>query len=974
MKKSFIFFLATSIFAFFSFCFTFYGYFLAGGAKFSDSSKINFLDKGETQWFDRKGKLVILIVDSLRYDYLSSSGQDLAGDRNKFHQLIDASNKSPENFVFVKIRADAPTMTADRIPCIATGNIPAKTGLLQAFKASALIEDSFVRQLKLHGKKSYYFGDPLWTGFFPSDQWTESTGIPDFTLRDNGADDKTFEYINGKLDENKFDLLFTHLITVDHMAHAYSLGDARVGAQIKVVDDFIMNVFKKIDDETTVVIFGDHGAKFSGVHGGASEDEITTAFLAYNKKGFQKYNEKDLTEIMRSVKEASSPVKQQDITPTLSMLMGLPLPFSNLGQIIPDIYPVINSKEECAFETKLAHDNYLNSLQILNYIKRFQEEIHLFEQNDMDEVNKLSQQIGSLYEQVTSGNCNKAADLVIKAQSFSEMAYKLTRGAGTFDMLIIYQSYALLVLVVLSYVLITQYLYRYGANENDIKFFENGFNFKSYLKKLGIILAVTLFASGVTLYYEGKVVHCFAAILICAAIWLCGILSIPLFAKKILRQDFQQAKNPSESPLPLVNHHKETSQTQEERSEAVEVNSNIVADGIVIPAQSKEDDERLVVFGDRSQAFSSQLFFMFQSPWITVSAIFIVSYCLYCVHLGIFKINTYQYIEPASPFFVLAALTYKISQIFPQKAKEIMIFSTISCVFLLIHGITLSSDKIRICLGIILVFDSVWTQTTHITKKLGAPTIFAVAFLTCFAFLASYHLINDSDNYLFQIVLPRLVWAVLVVLLILTGFLRKRIQLAKKSLQLCLFLYLILLQKPNQIISFALLFVALNGVNHAFKNAKPSNYLYPLCMAFVCQFGLHVLGHTDFHVPSQFGQAFIGLHDFNPVLSPLMISLDIMTTYILGLMSLTNYNNPSWKGAEKAKGVEAEEVIIPREQRKMIKKRNIILFVFMYSIIYFGASAKLYFWRYLFLAEAQEKVFMDFGILTVVSVCGLAIF
>lgn len=38
-----------------------------------------------------------------------------------------------------------------------------------------------------------------------------------------------------------------------------------------------------MDDDTTLVIFGDHGMTSGGSHGGSSEDEIRTALFAYQK-------------------------------------------------------------------------------------------------------------------------------------------------------------------------------------------------------------------------------------------------------------------------------------------------------------------------------------------------------------------------------------------------------------------------------------------------------------------------------------------------------------------------------------------------------------------------------------------------------------------------------------------------------------------------------------------------------------------
>lgn len=41
-----------------------------------------------------------------------------------------------------------------------------------------------------------------------------------------------------------------------------------------------------MDDQTTLVVFGDHGMTESGNHGGGSENEMRTVLFAYQKTAF----------------------------------------------------------------------------------------------------------------------------------------------------------------------------------------------------------------------------------------------------------------------------------------------------------------------------------------------------------------------------------------------------------------------------------------------------------------------------------------------------------------------------------------------------------------------------------------------------------------------------------------------------------------------------------------------------------------
>lgn len=81
-----------------------------------------------------------------------------------------------------------------------------------------------------------------------------------------------------------------------------------------------------MDNETLLVIMGDHGMTETGDHGGDSLLELNTALIFYSKK-------ENL--IKSSVVEET---RQINLTPTLALLLGIPIPFSNLGIVIESMF------------------------------------------------------------------------------------------------------------------------------------------------------------------------------------------------------------------------------------------------------------------------------------------------------------------------------------------------------------------------------------------------------------------------------------------------------------------------------------------------------------------------------------------------------------------------------------------------------------------------------------------------------------
>ncbi|RQM23537.1 hypothetical protein B5M09_010006 [Aphanomyces astaci] len=120
------------------------------------------------------------------------------------------------------------------------------------------------------------------------------------------------------------------------------------------------------------VILGDHGMSSDGNHGGATDDETGAALFLYSKA--LPLHVLDGTRSLYDVLFYPDPdtsavrsVAQVDLVPTLSLLMGLPIPFGNLGAVIPQLFfePSSNqtspsasiSSNQTSFSAALAHLN-----------------------------------------------------------------------------------------------------------------------------------------------------------------------------------------------------------------------------------------------------------------------------------------------------------------------------------------------------------------------------------------------------------------------------------------------------------------------------------------------------------------------------------------------------------------------------------------------------------------------------------------
>ena len=454
-------------------------------SKLPNKIEISQFQQDHWPYFEQKSKVIMIVIDSLRFDYMfNETGVHHPENwyRNQYHKFLKIVNKSPENSVALKLYVDPPTRTPNRVQCLVSGNIPQKLIGLQAFGGLPIDEDTVLHQLVKTGKrKAYFAGDPLWYEYFGKDlnYVPETKG---FNIKDTEVDHAPMEYIRKVAKTNDFDMLIGHMLGVDHMAHLKGVLDPGVSKVKNKIDEFLVELANGMDDETTLILTGDHGSTLTGSHGLESYEEMYIPLIAYNKKGFQKYQQKDMKEVMRSLKEAKI-IDKIDITPTLAMLLGVPVPFSNLGQVIEDLYPAgkIPQTEVCpenSFAIQALYNNYLTSVQILHYLfeKNAKSKMKMFDQKGLDAAKASLQEIENDYHAIQAiiSNPEKCQEthqmiieFIIKCQKFAPQVYQIVKNANTFDLLIAAAAVFGLSLVMLAFILIIQYIYSAGYQEKS---------------------------------------------------------------------------------------------------------------------------------------------------------------------------------------------------------------------------------------------------------------------------------------------------------------------------------------------------------------------------------------------------------------------------------------------------------------------------------------------------------------------------
>lgn len=350
---------------------------------------------------------VLWIIDALRYDYIADAEVETVANTSwtpnpHYHNaflLPSQLHRQSGSFSFSFLShflADAPTTTLQRLKGLTTGSLPTFIDAGSNFGGSVISEDTWLAQLRFKTAKDGragmgFVGDDTWVTVFPSlfDQsWTwpyDSFNVEDLDGVDRGVESKLDEFLQPNKAENMSDwrLLVAHMLGVDHVGHRLGASHPRMRTKLQEMDTFMARLVDGLPDDALLVLMGDHGMDERGDHGGDGELEVGAGLWMYSKTSQHGKGLSD--EVLESIAAPSralipshlpfsplpSPpfahrghrsVPQIDFVPTISLLMGLPIPFNNLGSVIPEAFGSLEH---------LLRALRINAIQIHRYLQEY---------------------------------------------------------------------------------------------------------------------------------------------------------------------------------------------------------------------------------------------------------------------------------------------------------------------------------------------------------------------------------------------------------------------------------------------------------------------------------------------------------------------------------------------------------------------------------------------------------------------------
>ncbi|MPC12532.1 GPI ethanolamine phosphate transferase 3 [Portunus trituberculatus] len=310
-------------------------------------------------------KAIIVIIDALRYDFAhynaSLKDEDALPYQNKMPVFGEMVKQYPRQAQLSPFMADPPTTTMQRLKGLTTGSLPTFIDASHNFASEEIEEDNIVDQLVRHGRHVTVLGDDTWGGLFPG-RFNRSHLYSSFNVMDlHTVDRGVLSHLGEEMGRDDWEVIVAHFLGVDHCGHRYGPNHPQMAAKLTQMNKAVSQIIAGMDNNTLLLVLGDHGMTQTGDHGGDSREEVEAALFVYSPALHLPFPPVH-----------TLPVAQVDLVPTLALCLGVPVPFSSLGKVMESALVTAGMSAEEA-EKQRHRGLHLNVQQVKRYLTAYRE-------------------------------------------------------------------------------------------------------------------------------------------------------------------------------------------------------------------------------------------------------------------------------------------------------------------------------------------------------------------------------------------------------------------------------------------------------------------------------------------------------------------------------------------------------------------------------------------------------------------------
>ncbi|XP_062064006.1 GPI ethanolamine phosphate transferase 3 isoform X9 [Lepus europaeus] len=313
----------------------------------------------------RFSRVVLVLIDALRFDFAQPqrsaeppASLPFLGKLGSLQKILETQ---PHHARLYRAQVDPPTTTMQRLKALTTGSLPTFIDAGSNFASHAIVEDNLIKQLNSAGRRIVFMGDDTWKALFPG-AFSQAFFFPSFNTRDlHTVDNGILEHLYPTMDSGEWDVLIAHFLGVDHCGHRHGPHHPEMAKKLSQMDQVIQGLVERLENDTLLVVAGDHGMTVSGDHGGDSELEVSAALFLYSPTALFPSTPPEEPEV----------IPQISLVPTLALLLGLPIPFGNIGEVIAELFS--GGKDSQPHSSALAQASalHINAQQVSRFLHTY---------------------------------------------------------------------------------------------------------------------------------------------------------------------------------------------------------------------------------------------------------------------------------------------------------------------------------------------------------------------------------------------------------------------------------------------------------------------------------------------------------------------------------------------------------------------------------------------------------------------------
>ncbi|KAM0912167.1 hypothetical protein ACQ4PT_012881 [Festuca glaucescens] len=303
-------------------------------------------------------RLVLMVIDGLPAEFVLGRGGKPPSKEMMEAMPYTQSLLAGCRAVGYHAKAAPPTVTMPRLKSMVSGAIGGFLDVALNFNTQAFLDDNLLDQLHRIGYKLVMLGDETWIKLFPT-LFHRQDGVSSFYVKDTvEVDFNVSRHLDSELAAKDWDALVLHYLGLDHVGHIGGRQSVLMAPKLKEMDDVIRRIHAAVtslhdnSERTLLVVVSDHGMTEVGNHGGSSYEETDSLalFIGHSVKNSycSPYDQKETLQV--------------DLTPTLALLFGIPIPKNNIGVLLPELFNSLSDDQKL-------RTLELNSWQILRLLQ-----------------------------------------------------------------------------------------------------------------------------------------------------------------------------------------------------------------------------------------------------------------------------------------------------------------------------------------------------------------------------------------------------------------------------------------------------------------------------------------------------------------------------------------------------------------------------------------------------------------------------